>query len=264
MEQEPAEVQAVEVSSIIRDERFQMRGEIDQRLVNKYATILRNGGSLPPITVAKIGAAYWLVDGFHRLAAEEKQHQKAKVREEWQKQGSRWKKTERPPMMTQAVVIGGNITVRKALQLAALANLAHGAPLKTADLFKVFCTYVNTGMHRTRKGCKSYRVMAVELGAQRSYETVRSWMKKEYPLIAKQMSGEEYSTHKPRTAERREDWTDEVLRHMANIQAHCKGNQDDRHGLERIQSALDELSQALQEAKKWRPIPAEEYRSPEF
>src|SRR5688500_8987571 len=101
MELEPAEVQAVEVSSIIRDERFQMRGEMDSRLVNKYATILRNGGSLPPITVAKIGEAYWLVDGFHRLAAEEKQHQR------------NWK-TRNTTMTTRATVISGQ-TLRKAL-----------------------------------------------------------------------------------------------------------------------------------------------------
>ena len=223
---------------------------MDPRLVNKYATILRNGGELPPITVAKIGAAYWLVDGFHRLAAEEKQHRRS-----WKTRGA--------TMTTRATVVSG-LTLRRALRMAALANLSHGAPLKTADLRKVFRTYVDTGMQRTKKGCKSYRVMAVELGAQRSYETIRGWMKQDYPGIARQMSGDDYSTHKPREKQRREDWTDDVMRHLGNVQAHCKGNQEDQLGIERVQSALDELSASLQSSREWRATRPEDYRSPEF
>ena len=57
---------------IIDKDRMQAREKINQTVVSEYADLYREGTELPPITVFKVGDDYFLVDGFHRFAAQKK------------------------------------------------------------------------------------------------------------------------------------------------------------------------------------------------
>lgn len=47
----------------------QPRGAMDMIVVQEYADAITEGAAFPPVTVYYDGSAYWLADGFHRLAA---------------------------------------------------------------------------------------------------------------------------------------------------------------------------------------------------
>lgn len=49
----------------------QPREAIDEAVVAEYAERLADGDEFPPVTVFYDGSAYWLADGFHRIAAHE-------------------------------------------------------------------------------------------------------------------------------------------------------------------------------------------------
>lgn len=53
----------------IRCDKTQSRAKIDSDTVQDYAEVLRDGGTLPPMTVFFDGSDYWLGDGFHRHGA---------------------------------------------------------------------------------------------------------------------------------------------------------------------------------------------------
>jgi len=57
------------IDSIRIDGGTQLRIAMQGEAVDDYAAAMRDGATFPPITVYYDGAAYWLADGFHRLAA---------------------------------------------------------------------------------------------------------------------------------------------------------------------------------------------------
>ena len=63
-------MQKLKVSQVRTDGGTQMRvGPRNQEAVREYADVLKDGGSLPPVTVFFDGRDYWLADGFHRHSA---------------------------------------------------------------------------------------------------------------------------------------------------------------------------------------------------
>jgi uncharacterized ParB-like nuclease family protein len=57
-------------TAVIRvDGGTQTRAAIDDEVVEDYAEAMASGKALPPVVVFHDGTAYWLADGFHRLAA---------------------------------------------------------------------------------------------------------------------------------------------------------------------------------------------------
>lgn len=163
-----AEPQAssVRIADIVRDSRFQMR-PTTPGIVKRYASVLRSGKALPPVTLAQVNGALVCVDGGHRIAAHE-----ALQRE-----------------VIEATVVP--CTAREALWMAASANLAHGLPLKPKEVRKAFCLYIAARKHRHAgevRNLKSYREIAADLGGIVSHVTVRNWMMSEFPRIAEQMS----------------------------------------------------------------------------
>lgn len=156
----------VSISDIVLRSDFQMRFKHDQGIIRRYATAYRQGANMPPLKVAKIGKALVLVDGWHRLAAlESLEHSLADV--------------EIIPCTNE----------REALWLAASANLSHGLPLKAREMIPVFKAYIKAGKHRPYPDVfKSYREIAADLGGIVSYGTIRNWMKRYYPSIARRMS----------------------------------------------------------------------------
>lgn len=57
------------INNIRRDGGTQMRVSINEDAVDSYAERMEAGDEFPPVVVFHDGAAYWLADGFHRLAA---------------------------------------------------------------------------------------------------------------------------------------------------------------------------------------------------
>lgn len=63
---------SITTSTIRRDGGTQCRSSISPRLVATYSELMTDGVTFPPIRVWFDGQDYWLSDGFHRLAAAEK------------------------------------------------------------------------------------------------------------------------------------------------------------------------------------------------
>jgi ParB-like chromosome segregation protein Spo0J len=64
--------EAVLISTLLRDPRFQVRKKLDAHTVSRYASAFSSGRPMPPIKVARIEGALVVVDGWHRLAALER------------------------------------------------------------------------------------------------------------------------------------------------------------------------------------------------
>jgi ParB-like nuclease domain len=158
----------VEIASLLRETRFQIRssGKLDAGTVTRYANVLKAEQELPPIQVAKLNGAAVLVDGFHRVAAMERLGR----------------------LYAEAVVVEA-ASEDEARWLAAEANLKHGLPLKSSDMRGVFRAYVNAGRHKKGRGVKSSREIARDLSRMRGHNTILAWMRRDFPQIARQMSG---------------------------------------------------------------------------
>lgn len=57
------------LADIRRDGGTQPRAAIDPAVVAEYAEAMREGAEFPPVVVFYDGTDYWLADGFHRVAA---------------------------------------------------------------------------------------------------------------------------------------------------------------------------------------------------
>jgi len=155
----------VKLSDIVAREAWQVRAKTYEDTVKRYYAIYRRDmNTLPPISVADVNGTLLLVDGWHRLEAL-KRHEREYV----------------PAYVFKA-------TEEEAQWKAASANLKHGLPLKPRELRKVFRAYISAKQHRRRgRGLKSYRAMAADLGNVVSYNTVRNWIRSDYPAIFAQL-----------------------------------------------------------------------------
>ena len=61
--------QLLDIAGIRLDGDTQPRVVLDECVVHDYAEALREGAEFPAIQVVHDGAAYWLIDGYHRLMA---------------------------------------------------------------------------------------------------------------------------------------------------------------------------------------------------
>jgi hypothetical protein len=114
---------------------------------------MRNGDEFPPIKVAKIGRELFVIDGFHRLAA-----------------------TERNRQPTIAAEVA-RMTEAQAVALAIDANAKHPLQLTRADKQRCFQLYRSAGWHKDADGrVKSLRVIARDLGDIAWPNTIRRWL----------------------------------------------------------------------------------------
>lgn len=134
----------------LRDE-FQLRaGGLDRPHVKRLRRALEAGEALPPVRVAAIGKALYLVDGFDRLEAH------------WQA----GRETIRAGV--------AHMALGEARAEAQRANTRHGKGLNRADKGKLWDDVVAAGGHRDARGLlKSARVLEAELGGVISRETIR-------------------------------------------------------------------------------------------
>ncbi len=59
----------LQIADIRTDGGTQSRAGLNQDIVRDYAQEMQAGAEFPPVTVFHDGSAYWLADGFHRIAA---------------------------------------------------------------------------------------------------------------------------------------------------------------------------------------------------
>lgn len=165
-EQTPQPSKRVRISllQLTVSEDFQIRSKLDARTINRYANAIKSGRELPPVRVALVDGVPILVDGFHRVAAQE---------------------------LLGATTVEAELveaTYQQAQWMAASANLEHGLPLKPKEIREVFRVFIRTGQHRKGKGkLKSYREIGRELGC--AYTTIRNWMMSDFPRIFRQYAG---------------------------------------------------------------------------
>ena len=153
------------IASLARDIAFQARlGGTHEGTIRRYAAAYKAGSDLPPVEVARVGDVFVLVDGWHRVEALETLGH-----------------AEVPARVTLA-------TNEEALGMAALANLAHGRPLKAKERRRAFGMYVKGGRHRGSRPntFKPYSTIAAELGYP--VGTVHKWMRDDFPKVAAKMS----------------------------------------------------------------------------
>lgn len=162
-------VRTVAIAELVRDEALQVRAKLDDATIRAYAGKYKAGVDMAPVKVAVVEGVPLVVDGWHRLAALESI-------------GS---------PTAPAIVIEG-ITRADAEWMAAQANVSHGLPLKPKEVRNVFRAYIRARKHIKGRGkVKTYRLIAEELGTGTSFNTVHRWMVKDFPDIAKRMSGGE-------------------------------------------------------------------------
>jgi len=140
------------LEAITLREDFQLRaGGIDRQHVRKLLGMLQAGKPLPPVKVARIGKALYLVDGFHRYFAHE----------DYGVSG------------IEASV--ARMSLEGARGEAMVANTTHGKALGRADKRKVWDAFVEAGGHlESPEVPKSSRVISAALNGMYSHETVRA------------------------------------------------------------------------------------------
>lgn len=118
--------------------------------VNKLARQIEAGKILPPIKVAAIGAALYVVDGFHRLHA--------------------YRKAKEHSLPAQVA----RMSLAEAREEARLANTTHGKGLGRADKQKAWAAFIADGGHLDDEGhTKSSRAIEAELNGLYTRETIR-------------------------------------------------------------------------------------------
>jgi len=158
------------LEDIGRLDELQVRNKQDNATINAYMTSYKNGAEMPPVKVARINGGYFLVDGWHRVAALERLNE----------------------YQVEAVVVAS--TIEEARAYAATANLLHGLPLKKGELRNALKLYIKCKRHKNEYGVlKSYREMEEELGKRIPYSTIRKWIRQDFPALfrAKQKQGDD-------------------------------------------------------------------------
>lgn len=154
----------IQIADIISDPLFQVRAKLDPKTVTRYVDVKKTGGELPPVRIMLVNGAPMLVDGWHRLEAARKLGE---------------------PLITAEITIGTEADLQWA---AAEANLAHGLPLKKAELRNVFRAYVAAGKHLARgRKPKAAREIGRDIGGI-NHITVLSWMRSDFPHVHKAMT----------------------------------------------------------------------------
>lgn len=160
----PAPIATIlDIADIVTRSDWQVRAQIDPGIVRSYATVTRTGGTLPPIQVARINGALYLVDGWHRLEA-------AKLNGE--------------AFICAEVA---DMSEEEAQWAAARANLSHGLPLKPREVRTVFRAYVRSRQHRDGRRFKSYREIAADHANRVGHTTIRNWMRQDFPSVFRAM-----------------------------------------------------------------------------
>jgi hypothetical protein len=127
---------------VIEDPAFQPRANgVDPKHVKSLAAAESAGDVLPPVNVARIGDALYLVDGFHRMAV-------------WRAGGD---------IAVEALV--ARMSRRAAVEYSLQANTKHGLNLRGKDKAAILQRYCSEGLHlREDGGRKALDTIHQEIG----------------------------------------------------------------------------------------------------
>lgn len=229
----------VAIADIVTRADWQVRAKVDPAIVRSYAAVMRSGGSFPPIALARINGALYLVDGWHRLGAAQ---------------------------LNGAAGIWAEVTdmtADEAQWTAAQANLTHGLPLKPKEVRAVFRAYVKSRQHRSGRGYKSYRDIAADLAHRVGHTTIRNWMERDFPSVFRAMGGADPHTD---TGEVRDAPAITPLARakasldQAAAEAPALSKEERRDLLEHWR----EVGQRIANGQPWEPLVFEEDENPDF
>ena len=127
------------LGSIETHARLQVRGGPRPALVNSYAKAMDQGASLPAISLARIGAKLYVIDGHHRLEA------------------------ARSAGLPSIKATSKRMSLDEAHRQALASNHDHGKGLNPKEKRAAFLGYIEAGMHLDEFGLtKSLRTIAAE------------------------------------------------------------------------------------------------------
>jgi hypothetical protein len=180
------------IDAIRLEPELQGRVKTDDTSVNRYAKAMQREDIFPPIQVAYVDRHYYVIDGFHRLAASRKQK------------------------IETIVANVATMTKEQARGMAITANRTCGLPLTTKDKKKLFDMYIDSGRHILHNGkVKSLRQIAEDC-TNLSHTTVAKYLK-----LRGIKAGDPYEDnpfHTPWTHQ--EESTDDEKQDEASIMVH--------------------------------------------
>lgn len=230
----------VDIADIITRADWQVRVRIDDATVRSYAGIMRGGGAMPPVSIARIDGALYLVDGWHRLEA-------AKLNGE---------------AFVDASV--ADMSEKEARWAAAQANLTHGLPLKSRELRAVFKAYVGSGRHRDGVRFRSYREIAVDLANRVGHTTIRNWMERDFPSVFAAMGGAEPIADAGGARDAPPTITP-LSRAKASLdQAAAEARRLSTEERQELLEHLRKVEKLVAEAQPWEPIGEPDHDNPDF
>jgi len=187
---------------------FQLRANgVSLPHVNKLTRQLEAGKALPPIKVAAIGAALYVVDGFHRLHA--------------------YRKAKEHSLPAQVA----RMSIPEAREEARLANTTHGKGLGRADKRRVWDEHIASGGHLDEDGnLKSSRVIEADLNGLYSRETIRTRLRELGLTLNEGPDFEEWKREEPDeealAQERLEDAENTLAAFIATVPTLDRGDQE--------------------------------------
>ena len=162
----------LQAASIYVSSQLQIRHSLNHDQVDTYRNNYLNGIDMPPIEIARLGERYWVVDGFHRLAA---------------------MKRISPSYEVDCILLKG--LSRDAIRWRAVeANMKHGLALTQDERRGGFNVFVGQRMNRKTSRRKPLRecgpedfMSYSELGKLFgiSSKTAQRWMWELYPRTAR-------------------------------------------------------------------------------
>ncbi len=169
----PKDGDKVALSGILVDDKYHSRSAFNRNIIGKYETVYRNElktdiqqSRMPPLEVAYINDVYVLFDGFHRYRA-----------------------MKNCSMEYAMVNVHYGMDYKELPYAASRFNLGHGLPMSRKDVRKiVFKAYIRSKSNREKKRYKSYREIAEDFHNCYAHNTIRNWMKADFPAVFKAMS----------------------------------------------------------------------------
>ncbi len=139
---------------------YQTRKNLDVKLVNEYATAMKNGTSFPPVKLGVVGGALVVIGGHHRIAATYRRGLPTITADVYE--------TDHPG----------------AVLLAIDDNSTNGKRLSKAEVRAALSLFVKAGNHKVGRGkVMSSRQLAAALGGSVSHETVLHWIAEDHPAV---------------------------------------------------------------------------------
>lgn len=155
------------ISDITIDKQFQIRAEIDNPTVQRYAELYSENVKFPPVLVWETDGKFILIDGFHRVGA----------------------MREAGYVECEAKVFRGTKT--EAMVAATLSNNSHGRPMTGADLRSAIAKLIECDRDMSNAqiaeaaGCSPHTVQSVREAIGMQTARVRGKDGKSYPAKIK-------------------------------------------------------------------------------